>query len=415
MNAGLLNSGSIEVIPELPNPKNPAEKIRGPICTGIAALGEEQPALKEIGQPQAVFADGTPVPPDYRVNDWLDVFAEVAKESDVADDPTESYAALVNKFSEYSEAASPGVMDDPANDPQRQQAIEVLRQLGYPVDDPEMLVMPTLELLKMADEEKQKAFAAKFAAHFAANFAAPKPGSDAFKAMKAKEDPNYPWYDDKDYSAAFSECGMPETEKKNPAFAAFAKGFSAAFSKQFAMGPDATMPAPAPPVTSAPAAPGAVMSAEEMSQKFTAMSAELEGMKKKMGALEAAESDKQVKSAEMSAKAFSDQAQAVFQEPDCKGKVKPPLRAKFVSLYAPTTQEFSAGTAKPGDKINEMRADLKAMAFSEAYVETIDDQGTGGSKGALTPLQIEVLGSETFNKHIGPKTINAILGSTAAK
>lgn len=29
----------------------------------------------------------------------------------------------------------------------------------------------------------------------------PKPGSDGFKAMKAKEDPDYPWYDDKDYQS----------------------------------------------------------------------------------------------------------------------------------------------------------------------------------------------------------------------
>lgn len=29
----------------------------------------------------------------------------------------------------------------------------------------------------------------------------PKPGSDGFKAMKAKEDPDYPWYDDPDYAA----------------------------------------------------------------------------------------------------------------------------------------------------------------------------------------------------------------------
>ena len=465
MNAGLINSGSIEVVPELPNPKNPAEKIRGPICTGVAYLGEEQPALKEIGQPKAVFADGTPVPPDYKVNDWLDVFAEVAKESDV--EPDRAYAELASKFSAYagettvpletgsSEKAiaaadaapvtppqpippagpapvvAPAIVQQPVVDPQRQAAIEKLRLMGYPVDDPEMAVKSTLELQKMAGETTTasptaspdgqmaaKKFAAKFAAHFATNFASPAPGSDAFKAMKAKEDPNYPWYEDKDYSAAFAECGMPETEKKNPAFAAFAKGFSAAFAQQFGgdmppTGAPSGAPAPVAPTTGPSPAAGGTMSysdckkfatdpAATPEQKMMAMMAtELEEQKRKMGALEAAESGKQLKESQMAASAFSAAAESVFTELECKGRVRPQDRPKLIALYTPTAAQFSQGV-DTGSAIKQLREHVLGVPVTTAFSELIDDRGVGdGANRPLSPAQIAVLESDTMRRY-GP-------------
>jgi hypothetical protein len=63
INAGRFPGGSIECNPSAPDPDDPAQTIRGPVLTGIALLGEEQPAVKGLPPPVAVFADGTRVPP----------------------------------------------------------------------------------------------------------------------------------------------------------------------------------------------------------------------------------------------------------------------------------------------------------------------------------------------------------------
>ena len=64
INGRLLKRGSIEIKPQRPDPRDPAKVIDGPILEGVALLGEEQPAVPGGGPPIAVFADGTPVPPD---------------------------------------------------------------------------------------------------------------------------------------------------------------------------------------------------------------------------------------------------------------------------------------------------------------------------------------------------------------
>jgi hypothetical protein len=65
INAGRYKAGSIEVDPHKPDPADPAVTIPGPILTGVAFLGEEQPAVQgpHYPPPVAVFADGTTVPP----------------------------------------------------------------------------------------------------------------------------------------------------------------------------------------------------------------------------------------------------------------------------------------------------------------------------------------------------------------
>lgn len=63
INAGRFPAGSIELNPSALDPADPAQTIRGPILTGIALLGEEQPAVKGHPPPVALFADGRRVPP----------------------------------------------------------------------------------------------------------------------------------------------------------------------------------------------------------------------------------------------------------------------------------------------------------------------------------------------------------------
>lgn len=59
------HSGSVELKRDFPPPDDPARPIPGRYLDGIALLGEEQPAVKGCTPPRAVFADGTPVPPNH--------------------------------------------------------------------------------------------------------------------------------------------------------------------------------------------------------------------------------------------------------------------------------------------------------------------------------------------------------------
>lgn len=74
INAHRYRSGSVELLPNLPDPNDPSKQIPGPILSGVAFLGDEQPAVKGCAPPQAVFADGRPVPPNH---DPLPVSSEV--------------------------------------------------------------------------------------------------------------------------------------------------------------------------------------------------------------------------------------------------------------------------------------------------------------------------------------------------
>lgn len=80
INAGRIRSGSVELIPFVADPDDPAKKIQGPIITGVALLGEEHPAVKGFAPPRAVFADGTPVPPATDPTPWLEAMSAVARD-----------------------------------------------------------------------------------------------------------------------------------------------------------------------------------------------------------------------------------------------------------------------------------------------------------------------------------------------
>lgn len=79
INAGQLNSGSIELKENVPDPRDPAKRIPGDVLVAVALLGEEQPAVPGFAPPRATYADGTEVEPDHSAAEWLTAMADVAK------------------------------------------------------------------------------------------------------------------------------------------------------------------------------------------------------------------------------------------------------------------------------------------------------------------------------------------------
>lgn len=112
INAGFLNSGSVELKPSMPDPNDQSKTVKGPIFTAIALLGEEQPALqdKRLTVPQAVFANGQPVPAATEAGSLLKTMADVTRSySQPVEAESGSFALC---FSDYSE--TPAVDDKQA-------------------------------------------------------------------------------------------------------------------------------------------------------------------------------------------------------------------------------------------------------------------------------------------------------------
>lgn len=128
--AGRLNSTSVELNPSERDPNDPSKIIEGPILTGIAFLGEEQPAvrnwpaeLRERAKPKATFADGSPVPPNPDIPpQWLDAMSDVSRQiaREFSGDYSpergtitirgRDYSAAVACFSDLSPAPSEPIM-----------------------------------------------------------------------------------------------------------------------------------------------------------------------------------------------------------------------------------------------------------------------------------------------------------------
>lgn len=127
MNGGHIDGGSIEIIPNYPDPNDPAKEIPGPIMTGVSLLGEERPAVLDVPQPFAVFADGTPVPADHDVASILAPAMEVAKQLAAGAKPSKqsveingrSYAASSLFFS----AMTPSPTGKPSMTPEQEAAL----------------------------------------------------------------------------------------------------------------------------------------------------------------------------------------------------------------------------------------------------------------------------------------------------
>lgn len=86
VNAGRLCSGSAELKNHIRDPKDPAKEVPGDVLTGVAFLGDEQPAIRvfppelmERSRPHATFDNGSPVPPSPSPARWLNAMADVTK------------------------------------------------------------------------------------------------------------------------------------------------------------------------------------------------------------------------------------------------------------------------------------------------------------------------------------------------
>lgn len=92
INSGFLPSISVELPPKgaWRPPEDPNAEIDGEVLSGIALLGEELPGVPGFPPPQAVFVDGTPVPPltDEEQIWWLEHMAAIAG-NEPAGDKTE--------------------------------------------------------------------------------------------------------------------------------------------------------------------------------------------------------------------------------------------------------------------------------------------------------------------------------------
>jgi hypothetical protein len=108
LNAGRLHGGSVEILNQEPDPRDPGRTIEGPILKGISLLGEEHPAirnfppeLQERAIPKATFPDGSMVPANPEPpQEWLEATAaynahlmsELVANRVYADDGIVSYA-----------------------------------------------------------------------------------------------------------------------------------------------------------------------------------------------------------------------------------------------------------------------------------------------------------------------------------
>lgn len=87
ISAGRIAGGSVELKGHMADPEDPAQTVPGDVLTGVAFLGEEQPAvrgfspdLQERSRPRATFADGRPVPANASPARWLNAMADVTRQ-----------------------------------------------------------------------------------------------------------------------------------------------------------------------------------------------------------------------------------------------------------------------------------------------------------------------------------------------
>lgn len=157
ISAGRLNSGSVELVPHIADPDDPARTVDGPVLIAVAFLGEEQPALKGFGPPCAVYPDGSPVPPAADASPWLAAMAEVAREP--------ARQTLLFRGREYpttticfSEMTA-----------MRDRILAELKAKGVPVDDPDIANKSDAELQELLDSINTSGYSAAMRKMYAAN------------------------------------------------------------------------------------------------------------------------------------------------------------------------------------------------------------------------------------------------------
>lgn len=357
INGGRFRAGSIEVLPGLLDPAT-NETVDGPVLTGVAFLGEEQPAVKGFAPPRATWPDERPVPPDAEPAAWLAAMADALKTYAARSGPPRrrtvrfggrEYAAQTLCYSEVipvRDELNKRLMAAGC-DPQKY-SMFADDQLAPVVDDMERLKGGTMGDLSITHKDGQQFGVGDGSGNQAGQ-----------RAALAHKD------------------GDPRDEHGNGLYA--------------------DMPADAPPYAKAMYA--------AFAQKFS-------GYDKRFGALEAAREDAQKATAAAQMSAFSQQVDAVLDR-NRKKLTAAERAAKQKSGLEVLTAKHFASDADRTKAFSDWAGSVDALPENPLFKDTVADN-PGATAGELTPLQRAMLDSETTRRH-APGVRARLLAPAAAK
>lgn len=182
INAGRLNAGSVELAPEAPDPRpgHEGQSLKGPVLTGIAFLGEEQPAVKGFPPPKATMPGGGTNLPNISPPEWLGSLMASAKFSDRGERVWKVGGREIPLQRILFSEMTPMSMN-----PTKEEIAKEMSDSG----------MDTEMFSKFSDEDMQKfaAFSKKFAAKFAdPPMITPEAGAGGAPPIPGKEPPPTP-------------------------------------------------------------------------------------------------------------------------------------------------------------------------------------------------------------------------------
>lgn len=351
VNANRLRSGSVELIPFMDDPRDQSKRLEGPIMTGLSLLGEEHPALKGVRIPQAVFADGRPVPANHNMAPW---FAAMAGETrDMTSGFSERWKPTPKFWANGCDMAP--------------------KTICFSEMTP-MLDKAFLDSLGLTPEQVEAILAKEGGGA----------GDPAAGATPA------------DTGAPPGETGVGGGGPLPPP-------------------PDTTGgAAPLPPIPPTPLGGKDDKKKDGLSQDNqtmpgpTGMAAEFAEMKKRFGALEKAYSEKQKEEEKCMSAAFSERVDRVLKQNF--RRIPPNLRASFKQLGMATfrTKQFSEVKYDDGEKaFAAFVATVESMPESTKFSsEIVDSKGPS----TLAPHQVETLNCEAFRRSwIGTAVRNQLL------
>lgn len=169
---GGYDDGSVELEYDLPDPDDPSKKIPGPVLTGVAFLGEEQPAVKGSPPPKVEFSHRCRAiaPEEYRTH-------------------TGGHRTRVRRIV-FSEV-------DPM--PTRDEILAKLKENGIDVGDPQIAGMTDEALFALLKQLTGDTFKASMKAKFAAD--EPDPAKKVVASDGTNPDPSKD-----EFKAFMSEC-----------------------------------------------------------------------------------------------------------------------------------------------------------------------------------------------------------------
>jgi hypothetical protein len=370
INAGRLNAGSVELAPEAPDPRpgHEGESLKGPVLTGIAFLGEEQPAVKGFPPPRATMPGGGTNLPNTPPPEWLGSLMASAKFSD-RDERVWKWRGREIPLQRilFSEMTP---MPKMSENPTREELDKEMAEAGM---DPAMYS-------KFSDEEMKK-FAAgckKFAAKFS--------DQPVIPAARLADPPMNP--------PAAGAGGAPPIPGKEP--------------------PPTPAPPPAAPMEAASGTTGA-MDPNMMAAMKACMGEAMKPVMDRMAAVEKMASDMKGDPALQAAASFSEKYDAqrkadhlakvtkVVDKACLQGLLLPRHKAKEIEygLLQDDTKTFSEHGNKTKFQMWEetVMSGAQSKYFSE---KVVDAPKKGGGSGTLTTFQQALMDSTPIRRENAP-------------